>query len=189
MPFIFNPLTGVFDISNSSGGGGTPVTTITGDSGGAETPDGAGNFNLKGTANQITVTGSANTETWSLPSAIIAPGSLTTTTTLTATTLFTASAGQVVARTAPGAYPYAVLTTDYIVEVNTGSARTIQLPNAPTTGQQFVIKDVTGTASSFNISLTTVGGAVTIDGATTYTINTNYAAIKVYFNGTSYFII
>ena len=97
--------------------------------------------------------------------------------------------GQIIKRTVPGAYPYAVLSSDYLVEVDTSAARTIQLPNAPTAGQQYVIKDVTGTASSNNISLTTVGGAVTIDGATTYTINTNYAAIKVYFNGTSYFII
>ena len=97
--------------------------------------------------------------------------------------------GQIVKRTVPGAYPYAVLSTDYIVEVDTSAARTIQLPNAPSTGQQYVIKDVVGTASSFNITLTTVGGSVTIDGATSYIINTNYAAIKVYFNGTSYFII
>src|SRR5581483_4791110 len=47
--------------SGTTGG----IVTITGDSGGAESPS-AGNFNLKGTANQIAVTGSANTETFSL---------------------------------------------------------------------------------------------------------------------------
>lgn len=41
------------------------IVSITGDSGGAESASG-GNFNLKGTANQIAVTGSANTETFSL---------------------------------------------------------------------------------------------------------------------------
>lgn len=47
--------------SGASGG----VVTITGDTGGAESPL-AGNFNIKGTANQVAVTGSANTETLSL---------------------------------------------------------------------------------------------------------------------------
>lgn len=41
------------------------INTITGDTGGAESPS-AGNFNLKGTSNQIAVTGSSNTETFSL---------------------------------------------------------------------------------------------------------------------------
>lgn len=74
------------------------INTITGDTGGAKTPL-AGNFNLKGTANQITVTGSANTETWSIPSAFIAPGSIASTTTITsgtsmvATTTLTAGTG------------------------------------------------------------------------------------------------
>lgn len=46
-------------------GAGGSVVTITGDSGGAESPL-AGNFNIKGTANQIQVAGTANTETISL---------------------------------------------------------------------------------------------------------------------------
>jgi hypothetical protein len=96
---------------------------------------------------------------------------------------------QVIKLTVPGAYPYNVLTTDYAVEVDTSSARTIRLPNAPTTGQVFVIKDITGSAGSNNISLTTVGGVVTIDGATTKTMNVNYASVTVFFSGTAYFII
>lgn len=44
---------------------GTAIETITGDTGGAKVPL-AGNFDLKGTANQISVTGTANTETFSL---------------------------------------------------------------------------------------------------------------------------
>lgn len=48
------------------GSGGTgAINSITGDTGGAEVPL-LGNFNLLGTANQIAVTGSANTETFSL---------------------------------------------------------------------------------------------------------------------------
>lgn len=84
------------------------------------------------------------------------------------------------------ASPYVVLATDYYISVNTGSAITVQLPNAPTTGRLFTIKDRTGTASANNISVTTVGGAVTIDGQTTYKLSSNFGAIDLLFNGTSY---
>lgn len=66
--------------SGSAGG----IVTLTGGSGGALTAT-AGNFNLLGTASQITSTGSGSTITFSIPSAFIAPGSVTATTTLTAT--------------------------------------------------------------------------------------------------------
>jgi hypothetical protein len=115
-------------------------------------------------------------------------GVVTGVTGLTVTGTTTLNGAQIVALTVPGAYPYNVLTTDYIVEVDTSSAKTIRLPNAPTTGQVFVIKDVTGSAGANNISLTTVGGAVTIDGATTQTMNVNYGSITVFFSGTAYFI-
>ena len=116
-------------------------------------------------------------------------GAVTGVTALTVTGPTTLNGGQIVKRTAPGAYPYNILTTDYIVEVDTSAARTIRLPNAPSTGQTFIIKDITGSALANNISLTTVGGAVTIDGATTQTMNVNYGSATVFFNGTSYFII
>ena len=92
--------------------------------------------------------------------------------------------------TVPGAYPYNILLTDYIIAVDTtGSARTIRLPNAATTGQVFIIKDNNGNAQANNITLTTVGGAVTIDGETTQIMNAAWISIAVYFNGTSYRII
>lgn len=56
----------------------------------------AGNYTLAGTASQITKTDTAGTTTFSLPSAITAPGSLTTTTTLTAGTDITATLGHVI---------------------------------------------------------------------------------------------
>ncbi len=65
------------------GGGTGAVATETGDTGTA-TPSG-GNIKHAGTANQITTAASGSTITYSLPSAITAPGSLTATTTLTAT--------------------------------------------------------------------------------------------------------
>lgn len=94
--------------------------------------------------------------------------------------------GQIIKVTSPGAYPYNILTTDYFISVDTTSARTIRLPNAPTTGSTWVIKDVTGSAGTNNITLTTVGGVVNIDGATSITIATNYTSLNVVFNGTAY---
>lgn len=83
--------------------------------------------------------------------------------------------------------PYLVLTTDEYLGVNTsGGGVTILLPNAPSTGRVFYIKDRNGTSSTNTIGVTTVGGAVLIDAAATYTINTDYEAIQVIFNGTNY---
>ena len=86
--------------------------------------------------------------------------------------------------------PYTVSTTDFYLSADTTALTagtiTIKLPNVPTNFREFVIKDRTGAASTNNISVTTVGGSVTIDGQTTYTIAGNYGAINLLFNGTSY---
>lgn len=83
--------------------------------------------------------------------------------------------------------PYVVLATDEFISVDcSGAPITIQLPNAPSTGRVFIIKDRTGNANVNNITVTTVGGAVNIDGAATYTMNTQFAAINVIFSGTAY---
>ncbi len=73
-------------------GSASAINTITGDSGGAKTPS-AGNFSLLGTANQITVTGGANKETFSLSATLVAPGSIVATTSITSTTTMTAGTG------------------------------------------------------------------------------------------------
>ncbi len=83
--------------------------------------------------------------------------------------------------------PYVVLTTDEYLSVDSsGGGITVQLPNAATLGRVFIIKDRTGSANTNNITVTTVGGAVNIDGATTYVMNTQYAAIQVIGNGSTY---
>lgn len=83
--------------------------------------------------------------------------------------------------------PYTVTATDYYISVDTvGGAITIRFPNAPTTSRTFVVKDRTGHATANNITLTTVGGAVLLDGATSQLINNNYAANSLLFNATSY---
>lgn len=69
-----------------------PLNTLTADSGGALSPSG-NNLTLAGTAGQITSSGSGSTITFALASSLTAPGSVTTTTTLTAGTGLTVSAG------------------------------------------------------------------------------------------------
>ncbi len=83
--------------------------------------------------------------------------------------------------------PYVVLTTDeYLGVDSSGGIRTVQLPAAPSTGRVFYIKDRTGSAATNNITVTVVGGAVTIDGSTTFVMNTAYESASVIFNGSNY---
>lgn len=85
------------------------------------------------------------------------------------------------------ASPYTVLSTDdYIGANSTAGVISVLLPNAPATGRVFIVKDSNGQAVANNITVTTVGGVVTIDGATSYVMKTNYQSIEVIFNGTSY---
>jgi hypothetical protein len=83
--------------------------------------------------------------------------------------------------------PYVVLSTDvYISCDSTAGVITINLPNTTTTGRMVIVKDRTAQASTNNITVTTVGGAVTIDGSTTFVMNTNYESAQFMWNGTSY---
>lgn len=101
------------------------------------------------------------------------------------------------APTAATVFPYAskaasytLTSSDYIIGVtDTSAARVMSLPAAPSTGQVFVIKDQSGAASNGNLSVDVTGGVVTIDGATSYVISSNYGSITVYFNGTNYNVI
>lgn len=68
------------------------LNTLTGDAGGAISPS-SNNITVAGTANQITTTGAGSTITWSLASALVAPGSITSTTTMTAGTGLTVTTG------------------------------------------------------------------------------------------------
>lgn len=85
------------------------------------------------------------------------------------------------------ASPYVAAADDYYISSDaTAGARTIQLPDAPAVGRAFVVKDQVGISGTNNITITTVGGVVLIDGATTYVLNTNYQSAQFIFNGTSY---
>lgn len=83
--------------------------------------------------------------------------------------------------------PYTVLSTDDYLSVDTSAlAITIRLPNSTPTGRTLSIKDRTGQAASNNITVTTPGGTVTIDGSTSYLINIGLGSIDLIFNGTNY---
>lgn len=83
--------------------------------------------------------------------------------------------------------PYTVLATDYFLSCDASSGPvTLNFPNAPTTNREFIIKDRLGIAATNPINITTVGGVVTIDGATTVTFTDNYESLEMLFNGTSY---
>jgi hypothetical protein len=85
---------------------------------------------------------------------------------------------------------YDVLVADYNVGVDSsGGLVTVRLIDAPVAGSIWVIKDATGTANTNNITVTSVAGATTIDGALTYTMNVDYQSIMVQFTGTEYLII
>jgi len=89
---------------------------------------------------------------------------------------------------------YTAVATDYYITGDTSAggsnhAMTIKLPNAPTTYRMFVVKDRGGNSSVNNITITTVGGSVLIDGATTYLIDLNYESASLVFNGTSYEVL
>jgi hypothetical protein len=123
------------------------IATLTGDSGGAITPN-AGNIDLLGTANQITTTGTANTITLSLPSAITAPGSLTTTTSLASTTTMTAGTGF-------------TATTGNITATAGNLVATNGNLNLNTAGNKINI--ATGANASIGVTAAMVAGTVTVN--------------------------
>lgn len=90
--------------------------------------------------------------------------------------------------TNPGGYPYTVLSTDKIVQVNTSAARTINLePSASTVvGQVLYIKDHTGNASTNNISVVP-NGAETLDGMASASITADYGVMRLYSDGSNWF--
>lgn len=82
---------------------------------------------------------------------------------------------------------YTVLSTDEIVGINTAAARAITLTASPSTGQKVTIKDVTGGAAGFNITITPAAGLV--DGAATKVISANYGSVTLFYSGTGWFAI
>lgn len=86
-----------------------------------------------------------------------------------------------------GGAAYTVLSTDYYISADvTPGVITIRLPNAPSTGRLFVVKDSVGQAATNNITITTVAGSIDIDGSFTFVMNTAYESVNLIFNGSAY---
>jgi hypothetical protein len=129
--------------SGATGG----VVTVTGDSGGAISPVG-GNIDLLGTADQITVTGTAGTETFSIPNPFIAPGSIEATTSLTATLGdITATNGNLVLGTAGNK-----------IEITTGANASIGTSLAMTAGTITIATTAVTASSIIIVSYNTIAG-------------------------------
>ena len=80
---------------------------------------------------------------------------------------------------------YAVLVTDDYLAVNTAAAPfTITLPSGPTTGDEYLIKDVSGNAGTNNVNIS--GNGNNIDGVANFSLNAAYQSITVTFTGSQW---
>jgi hypothetical protein len=75
-----------------------------------------------------------------------------------------------------------LLVTDFVIFVNGSVALTLILPAAPNDGEVFKIKDVSGNASTNNITIN--GNGHNIDGSSTITINTDRGGVELCFDTT-----
>ena len=162
-------------------GGSSEIETLTGDSGGAIFPSG-GNITLSGTANQITTTGTSGTITFSVPTVFIAPGSITSTTTITAPTSITATLGDITATN--GNFIFGTAGNKFVSTsvASTAAAGANAFGTVP-----LVNGTVTVTISPFNLNSTTliiltrisigttgtgaIGNLTTVRASTGFTIN------------------
>jgi hypothetical protein len=88
------------------------------------------------------------------------------------------------------ASPYTISQTDEIISVDcSAGATTVNLPNLTKAGRVIQIKDKTGSSTTNNITVTTPGGTVTIDGQTSYVISLSYQNLQVIFDGTNYEVL
>lgn len=186
--------------------GSTFVQTVSGNTGGALSPS-AGNVIIEGDGTTISIAGSGHT----LIASLVGTGAIQTLTGSTSGGAISPLAGNVnitagsgitvvgtpntltISATAVDAYtnvnssPYVVLTTDQFLSVDcSGGPIIIQLPNAASIGKIYYIKDRTGSSATNNITVRSLSGAVNIDGATTFVMNTAYQAISIIGNGSTY---
>ena len=105
------------------------------------------------------------------------------------TNVFTVGSGLVFGRTEVSS-SYQIQVSDYYVGCNHTASITITLPYASqlSSGQTFTIKDESGQADSFKISVVRQGSD-TIDGQNSFAIESPYGAVNLYSNGSNKFFL
>ncbi len=173
-----------FDVSQNGlvslkGGILPPIMTLTGNSGGAISAT-AGNINILGTTNQFAFAGSGSTLTGSLSATLVAPGSITSTTTIasgttiTAGTGITSTLGNIVA--SAGNISATLGSVAAATTVTAGTDITATLGNVIINGAAKQLRVHGGAATDFIGQLTLSTGAATV-------LNTNIAAgDKIFFS-------
>ena len=120
---------------------------------------------------------------------VIAQNNTTTNTLIVnSTTTFN---GAIIYESVQVAGTYTVVGTDYYIGVNTSTIpASIILPSANTTtvGRTLTIKDETGNCATNNIVITDSSGN-TIDGDSSYTIDTSYGSITLYCSSTGWHVV
>jgi hypothetical protein len=81
-------------------------------------------------------------------------------------------------------------TSDTLIGISASSPLELRLPSAGgyTAGQYFTVKDEAGNCNTFNITILTTG-AQTIDGFQSVILESPFAAVNIYADGTSKFFI
>jgi hypothetical protein len=186
---------------------GTVVETLTGNTGGAVGPNGSDNINIVGDGTTIEVTGNPGTNTLTISSLSTGANSFPTDSgtatpiagvlnihggmgievTGTSNTVTIQSTGIFYTYINVTTSPYFVLDTDVYLSVDTSTIPiTILLPDDALLGEPYIIKDRTGNAATHNISVTTVSDITTIDGVTSFIIDTAFQSVSIVGNGTTY---
>lgn len=97
--------------------------------------------------------------------------------------------GRRLARAAYSSTSNIAVTDDYVGADSSGGAITLTLQSvAALSGKRYIIKDEGGSAASNNITIATQGSE-TIDGASTFVINTSYMSKTVISDGSDWFLI
>lgn len=79
---------------------------------------------------------------------------------------------------------YQALSTDHIIDVNRAEAVAVTLPANPSKGDEVVVQDSSGGASSYNITISPSSGNV--NGGSNVVISTDYGRLDFYYNGTQW---
>ena len=109
-------------------------------------------------------------------------------TTTSATTAFVQNAAGLNGVRLTSGSSYAMAMGDRVVVVNKspGSATAITLPTSPLTWGVYTIKDGSGDAGAHPI---TISGSVAIDGAGSFVLSANFAAVSLVFNGVQWSVV